>query len=44
MGLFRLLLAISVFMAHTNNPKWIHGFGGENAVEIFLLYRVSILR
>jgi peptidoglycan/LPS O-acetylase OafA/YrhL len=37
MGLFRLLLAISVFMAHTNNPKWIHGFGGENAVEIFFV-------
>lgn len=37
MGLFRLLLAVSVFMAHTINPKWIHGFGGENAVEIFFV-------
>jgi len=37
MGLFRVLLAVSVFMAHCANPKWIHGFGGENAVEIFFV-------
>ena len=37
MGLFRFLLAISVFMAHISNPWWIHGFGGENAVEIFFV-------
>ncbi len=37
MGLLRIMLAISVFMAHVRNPSWTRGFGGENAVEIFFI-------
>ena len=40
MGLFRFLLAISVFMAHLpeqNQITGINGFGGENSVEIFFV-------
>ena len=40
MGLLRVLLAISVFMAHSPHAgltSALAGFGGENAVEIFFI-------
>ena len=37
MGLLRLLLAISVLMAHARISGIFRGFGGENAVEIFFM-------
>lgn len=40
MGLLRVLLAISVFMAHSGNSGLMAifmGFGGRNAVEIFFI-------
>ena len=37
MGAFRVLLALSVLMAHSENAGIFQGFGGENAVEIFFV-------
>ena len=40
MGMFRVLLAVSVFMAHigeTGLMSYLNGFGGANAVEIFFI-------
>lgn len=40
MGLFRILLAVSVFMAHSDSIGFMShliGFGGGNAVEIFFI-------
>lgn len=37
MGLFRLLLAISVLFAHVAKPNWYTGLGGDLAVETFFL-------
>jgi peptidoglycan/LPS O-acetylase OafA/YrhL len=40
MGLLRVLLAVSVFMAHAPQSgltRGLNGFGGSNAVEIFFL-------
>jgi peptidoglycan/LPS O-acetylase OafA/YrhL len=40
MGLFRVLLAVSVFMAHSSQTGFMShlvGFGGENAVEVFFV-------
>ena len=47
MGLFRFLLAMSVFMDHANGQRWYGGFGGSVSVEIFFFisgfYIASIL-
>jgi len=37
MGAFRVFLALSVLMAHSENPGILQGFGGENAVEVFFV-------
>lgn len=37
MGLFRILLAVSVLFAHVAKPNWYTGLGGELAVESFFL-------
>lgn len=37
MGAFRVFLALSVLMAHSEDPGTLQGFGGENAVEVFFV-------
>ena len=37
MGLFRVLLALSVLAAHSQYSGFLQGFGGDNAVEVFFV-------
>lgn len=37
LGVFRILLALSVFFAHVTNGHWFSGVGGDTAVELFFV-------